>query len=50
MSDYYKGIVTGILFALLLYVLTHNRLNATNDYHVRGEVEWKPLYVKIVND
>ena len=48
MKPIIKGLIIG--FVLGIIYTSSASLNATNeeDWGVRGAVEWKPLYVKIV--
>ena len=50
-NKFRNGFLLGILFGFLLFNQTNN-LQAVTDYTPdtsRGSVDWKPLYVKIVD-
>ena len=47
-TDYILGFITGGAISLAVYSCT-SPLNANDDYLTRGETEWNPLYVKVVD-
>ena len=46
MKEYTRGLLMGILITISFYLMIDKTLQAEG--FMRGDVEWKPLYVKIV--